>query len=65
METMTVKELIEALQKIPNEYHVRSRAKNAHLDNDEMPWQLGFADVITKVKKVDSQQTVMLIRGFE
>ncbi len=62
---MTVKELMKKLKKIPGGYKVRSRAGNAHLDNDEIPWQLGFADVITKVKKVDSQKTVMLIRGTE
>lgn len=65
MKTMTVKELKEALEKIPDGYEVKSRSSNAHLNNDEISWQFGCAGVITKVKTVDSQKAVMLIRGFE
>ncbi len=47
---MKVKKLKELLSKIPDDYEIRSRSQNAHLNNDEMHWQLNFSDVITKVK---------------
>ncbi len=64
-ESLTVRELKERLNKIPDNYIVLSRAENAHLDKDDVPWQLGFANVITKVKSVHERKIVMLIRGFE
>lgn len=64
-DSLTVKELKEQLDKVPDNYVVLSRAENAHLDKDDVPWQLGFADVITKVKPVHKRRIVMLIRGFE
>ena len=62
---MDVGELREILSEIPDDYEVRSRAENAHLNEDEIPWQLNFSGILTKVKAVDSQRAVMLIRGFE
>jgi len=62
---MKVKDLKKELNDIPDEYEIRSRAINAHLNNDEISWQLHFADEITKIKVVAVQKTVMLIRGFE
>ena len=40
---MNVKELKELLEKVPDYYEIRTRPYNAHLDNDEAPWQLQFS----------------------
>lgn len=64
-DTMTVKELKEALENIPDDFLIRSRAKNAHLDKDNLEWQLSCSDVLSKVKFVEEHKTVMLIRGIE
>ena len=64
-ETMSVGELKEALNEIPDSYRIRTRPKNAHLSDDEIQWQLNFSGVVKKIKIVDSQKTVMLIRDFE
>lgn len=60
---MKVKDLKKLLKDVPDNYEIKSRDENAHLNNDEVPWQLGFADGITKVKVVDTYNIVMLIRG--
>jgi len=62
---MTVKDLKESLDKIPNDYEIKTRSRNAHLCNDEDTGQLSFAGEITKVKVIDIHRTVMLIRSFE
>lgn len=62
---MKVKELKKLLKNVPDDYDIRTRAENAHLNQDEISWQLNFSGVITKVKVVDIHDTVVLIRGHE
>ena len=62
---MKVKELKELLEKIPDNYEIRTRPCNAHLDNDELSWQLHFSGEVTEIKPIHSHKVLMLIRGFE
>ena len=62
---MNVGELKRLLNEIPDNYKVRSRAKNAHLRDDETTWQIGFSGTVMEVNTIDSQESVMLIRDFE
>lgn len=63
--TLFVGDLKAILSTIPDNYKVLSRAKNAHLSDDDKPWQLGFADVVCKVKILSKSNAVMLIREDE
>ena len=49
---MKIKELREAIQEIPDNYEIRSRSKNAYLENNDSDWQLSFSNEITKVKPI-------------
>ena len=62
---MNVGELKKALSEFPDDYEIRSRARNSNLCDDEKPWQLSFAGIISGVKVVDKLNAVVLIRGFE
>ena len=62
---MKVKKLRELLEKIPDNYEIRTRPCNAHLDNDESIWQVNFSGEITVVKPIHSRKILMLVRGFE
>ncbi len=62
---MKVKKLKELLEKVPDNYEVRTRPCNAALDNDEVSWQLNFSGEITEIKSIHSHKVVMMIRGFE
>ena len=62
---MKVKELKQILSEVPDDYDIRSRAINSNLCEDEIPWQLSFAKIIVKVKRVDKLNTIVLIRGYE
>jgi len=62
---MKVKKLRELMEKIPDNYEIRTRSCNAHLDSDESSWQLHFSGEITEIKPIHSHKIVMLIRGFE
>ncbi len=62
---MYVKELKELLEKVPDNYEIRTRACNAHLHNDEAQWQINFSGEITELKSIHSRRILMLIRGFE
>lgn len=65
METLNVGKLKKMSENVPDEYQIRSRSGNAHLDKDEFPWQHNFLDVVKKVKRVDNLKTIVLIRGIE
>ncbi len=47
---MNVKELKELLEKVPDNYEIRTRSQNAHLNNDESSWH--FSGEITKIKPI-------------
>ena len=62
---MKVKKLKELLEKIPDNYEIRTRPCDAHLVNDELYWQLHFSGEVTEIKPIHSHKVLMLIRGFE
>lgn len=63
-EFMKVKELKFLLNNIPDDYEIRTRAKNSNLDKDR-PWQLSFSGLFTEVKPIHNHKIVMVIRGIE
>lgn len=62
---MNVKRLKEILEFIPDDYEIRSRSENAHLNNDEKQYNLNFMGILETVKIVDIHKTVVFIRGHE
>lgn len=62
---MNVKELKELLEKVPDNYEVRTRPYNAHFHKDEAVWELYFSAEIIEIKPIHSHKILMLIRGFE
>ncbi len=59
---MNVKELKELLEKIPDNYEIRTRSENSNLDKDNILWQLNFSGIIKDIKPIHSLRTLMLIR---
>lgn len=62
---MNIKELKKGIDKIPDDYEIRTRSTNSNLHNDESITDVSFYGIISKVKPVHSQKILMLIRGFE
>lgn len=62
---MKVKELKQILSELPDDYEIRTRARNSNLYKDEIPWQLSFAGIISSVRVVNKLKAVVLIRGHE
>lgn len=58
---MNVKELKELLEKVPDNYEIRTRSENSNLDKDNIPWQLYFSGIIKEVKSIHSLKTLMVI----
>ncbi len=58
---MNVKELKELLEKVPDNYEIRTRSENSNLDKDNIPWQLYCSGIIKEVKSVHFLKTLILI----
>ena len=62
---MNIKKIKEIIEFLPDDYEIRSRPENAHLNNDSNRSDLNFMGKIETVKIVDIHKTVVLIRGYE
>lgn len=63
VQIMNVQDLKKLLESVPDNYEVRSRYANAHLNNDEMWWQFNFSDYVDEVKIIHSKHAIMILRS--
>ena len=58
---MNVKELKELLEKVPDNYEIRTRIENPILDDNKIPLNLYFSGNIKEIKSIHSLRILMII----